>query len=198
VSHLSVREVKQAEELLNGVVPAFALAEQTFDELIRLIIAKADEAPPPSDVGAPPGLEDIMSMLQDEMKANEGLGIPCRPINVQLMTDWMRPGQGQGQGQGMAQAQAAQGQAQQGQEKARQLEKEARQSAQKALAEAKQQLAASQPPEAKARGEAWNKLASRLQKDLLQGRDNTPPEQYRQAIENYFKIISDSTSQAPK
>jgi len=198
VSHLSVREVKQAEELLNGVVPAFALAEQTFDELIRLIIAKMDEAPPPSDVGAPPGLEDIMSMLQDEMKANEGLGIPCRPINVQLMTDWMRPGQGQGQGQGMAQAQAAQGQAQQGQEKARQLEKEARQSAQKALAEAKQQLAASQPPEAKARGEAWNKLASRLQKDLLQGRDNTPPEQYRQAIENYFKIISDSTSQAPK
>ena len=76
------------------------------------------------------------------MKANEGLGIPCRPINVQLMTDWMRPGQGQGQGQGMAQAQAAQAQAQQGQEKARQLDKEARESAQKALAEAKQQLAA--------------------------------------------------------
>ena len=61
-----------------------------------------------------------------------------------------------------------------------------------------QQLAAAQPPEAKARSEAWNKLASRLQKDLLQGRDNTPPEQYRQAIENYFKIISDSTSQATK
>jgi hypothetical protein len=198
VSHLSAREVKQAEELLNGVVPAFALAEQTFDELMRLIIAKLDEAPAPTEAGAPPGLEDIMSMLQDEMKANEGLGIPCRPINVQLMTDWMRPGQGQGQGQGMAQAQAAQGQAQQGQEKAKQVEKEARQSAQKALAEAKQQLAASQPPEAKARGEAWNKLASRLQKDLLQGRDNTPPEQYRQAIENYFKIISDSTSQTTK
>ena len=59
VSHLSVREVKQAEELLNGVVPAFALAEQTFDELMRLIIAKMDEAPPPTDAGAPPGLEDI-------------------------------------------------------------------------------------------------------------------------------------------
>jgi hypothetical protein len=144
----------------------------------------------------PPGLEDILSLLQDEMKANEGLGIPCRPINVQLMTDWMRPGQGQGQGQGMAQAKAAQGQAQEGKAKAQQLEKEARQSAQKALAEAKQQLAAAQPAEAKARAEAWNKLASRLQKDLLQGRDNTPPEQYRQAIENYFKIISDSTIQA--
>jgi len=196
VSHLSVREVKQAEELLNGVVPAFALAEQTFDELMRLIIAKLDEAPAPTDAGMPPGLEDILSLLQDEMKANEGLGIPCRPINVQLMTDWMRPGQGQGQGQGMAQAQAAQGQAQEGKAKAQQLEKEARQSAQRALAEAKQQLAAAQPAEAKARAEAWNKLASRLQKDLLQGRDNTPPEQYRQAIENYFKIISDSTIQA--
>ena len=198
VSHLSVREVKAAEELLSGVVPAFALAEQTFDELMRLIIAKMDEAPAPTDAGQAPGLNDILSMLEDEMKAAENLGIPCRPLNIQLMTDWMKPGSGQGQGmgQGRAQAQAAQGQAQEAQEKAKQLEKDARQSAQKALAQAKEQLAAAQPAEARARTEAWNKLASRLQKDLLQGRDNTPPEQYRQAIENYFKIISDSTSQA--
>jgi hypothetical protein len=198
VSHLSVREVKAAEQLLNGVVPAFALAETTFDELMRLIIAKLDEAPPPSaGSGQPPGVEDIMAMLEDEMKAAEGLGIPCRPINVQLMTDWMKPGQNPGQGMGQAQAQAAQAQAQEGKAKAQQLEKQARESAQQALAEAKKQNVGPQTA-AKARTEAWNKLASRLQKDLLQGRDNTPPEQYRQAIENYFKIISDSTADAQK
>ena len=48
------------------------------------------------------------------------------------------------------------------------------------------------------RGSAWNKLGSRLQKDLLQGRDNTPPEQYRAAIDNYFKIISEQTSPVEK
>jgi hypothetical protein len=199
VSHLSVREVKAAETLLNGVVPAFALAETTFDELMRLIIAKLDEAPPPTAGGGqPPGVDELLALLEDEMKAQEGLGIPCRPINVQLMTDWMKPGQNPGQGMGRAQAQAAQAQAQEGKAKAEQLEKQARESAQKALAEAKKQNGASQTADAKARTEAWNKLASRLQKDLLQGRDNTPPEQYRQAIENYFKIISDSTADAQK
>jgi hypothetical protein len=197
VSQLSVRDVKAAEEILNGVVPAFALAENTFDELMRLIIAKLDEAPPPDSSGQmqPPGLEDLLALLEDEKRAAEGLGIPCRPINVSIMRDWMKPGQGQGQGMGRAQAQAAQAQAQEGKAKAQQLEKQARESAQKALAEARQN-GVTQTADAKARGEAWNKLVSKLQKDLLQGRDNTPPEQYRQAIENYFKIISESATDA--
>jgi hypothetical protein len=200
VSQLSVREVKAAEELLNAIVPAFALAEQTFDELMRLIIARLDEAPPPDSVGQAPGLNDLMALLEDEMKARDGLGIPCRPINIQLMTDWMRPGQNPGQGMGRAQAQAAQAQAQQGKAETERLEKQARESAQKALAEARKQneKVDDKGGTAKTRGEAWNKLVSRLQKDLLQGRDNTPPEQYRQAIENYFRIISESTAGAEK
>jgi flagellar biosynthesis/type III secretory pathway protein FliH len=115
------------------------------------------------------------------------------------MRDWMRPGSnpGQGMGMGQAQAQAAQAQAEQAKAETQRLAKEARQSAQKALAEARQNgKADASAGNARTRGEAWNKLASRLQKDLLQGRDNTPPEQYRQAIENYFKIISDSTADA--
>jgi hypothetical protein len=44
----------------------------------------------------------------------------------------------------------------------------------------------------------WNKLGSKLKKDLLQGRDNTPPEQYRSAIDNYFKIISEASDAAEK
>jgi hypothetical protein len=197
VSQLSVRDVKAAEEILNGVVPAFASAENTFDELMRLMIAKLDEAPPPSAVGSAPGLEDIMALLEDEKKAAEGLGIPCRPINVSIMKDWMRPSSNPGQGMGRAQAQAAQAQAQDAKSKARQLEKQARESAQKALTEARQNGTA-ENADAKARSEAWNKLVSKLQKDLLQGRDNTPPEQYRQAIENYFRVISESPSEGQK
>jgi hypothetical protein len=36
----------------------------------------------------------------------------------------------------------------------------------------------------------WNKLVSHLGDDLKQGRDKAPPEQYRQAIEQYFAQIS--------
>ena len=196
---LSVGDVKAAEEPLNAVVPAFALAEQTFDELMRLIIAKLDEAPAPNSVGQAPGLEAILALLEDEKKAAEGLGIPCRPINVALMTDWLKPGSNPGQGMGQAQAKAAQAQAQEAKAETERLAKQARESAQKALAEARKNDATDHASAGTSqRGEAWNKLVSRLQKDLLQGRDNTPPEQYRQAIENYFKIISDSTGELQK
>ena len=109
----------------------------------------------------------------------------------------MRPGSGSSQGMGMgrAQAQAAQAQAQEGKAQTEQLQKKARESAQKALAEARKQAAQNETSNPLPRGEAWNKLVSKLQKDLLQGRDNTPPEQYRAAIENYFKIISESVSE---
>ena len=135
-----------------------------------------------------------MAMLQDEMKACESLGIPCRPMNVTVVSDWMKPGNGQGTGQGQAQAKAAQAQSQQAKAEAERLEKQARASAQSALAAAKNP----QPsPDETANDRAvnhaagWNKLASKLQKDLLQGRDSTAPEQYRAAIENYFRAISE-------
>src|SRR5205814_8767373 len=37
----------------------------------------------------------------------------------------------------------------------------------------------------------WNTLVSQLGDELRQGRDNVPPEQYRQAIEQYFNTISE-------
>jgi hypothetical protein len=116
------------------------------------------------------------------------------------MTDWMKPGSGMGQGMGQAQAQAAQAQAQQAKSEAERLEKQARENARKAALAA---LKDGKAPEentvtAGNRGPAWNKLTSRLQKDLLQGRDNVPPEQYRDAIDNYFKIISEATIPAEK
>ena len=181
---------------MNGVVPAFALAEQTFDELMRLIIAKLEEAPAPSAPGEAPQLDALMAMLQDEMKACESLGIPCRPMNVTVNSDWMKPGSGMGQ----AQAQAAQAQAQKAKADAERLEKQARENAGKAAQAAikKDAVTIENPGATNNRDSAWNKLASRLQKDLLQGRDNTPPEQYRTAIDNYFKIISETTKPVEK
>ncbi len=36
----------------------------------------------------------------------------------------------------------------------------------------------------------WNTLGSRLEDTVRQGRGNTPPRQYRRAIERYFELIS--------
>ncbi|MES2571540.1 MAG: hypothetical protein V4710_15985, partial [Verrucomicrobiota bacterium] len=199
IDQLEKKETKAAGEMLNGIVPAFASAEQTFDELMRLIIAKLDEAPAPGAPGAAPELDAILAMLENEMKACENLGIPCRPMNVMTMTDWMKPGSAQGTAQGKAQGKAAQAQSQQAKAEA---EKQARESANKALAAARKNL--SMPEEnavaekAGTRAPAWNKLASRLQKDLLQGRENVPPEEYRAAIDSYFKAISETTRSVEK
>jgi hypothetical protein len=201
VEKLAAREVKPAGEILDKLPPTFEDAEKKFDNLMRLIIAELDKRPPPQagpDSGSDESLEDILAMLQDEAKACENLGIPCRPLNVTVMRDWMRPGSnpGQGMGMGRAQAQAAAAQAQEAQNATQRVQKQARDSAQKALAEAKKQRANLGPADStvsRTRSDAWNKLVSRLQKDLLQGRDNTPPEQYRAAIEAYFRIISEST-----
>ena len=199
VEKLAAREVKPAEEIINKLPPSFDEAEKHFDNLMRLLIAELDKAPPPQSPGGAGSLEDILAMLEDEAKASENLGIPCRPLNVSVMREWMQPNSnpGQGTGQGRAQAQAAAVQAQEGQDAAQRLAKQARQSAKKALAEAKKEKADFARVSGSAapgrQSEAWNKLASQLQKDLLQGRDNVPPEQYRAAIEAYFRIISETT-----
>jgi len=85
VGDLHNENTTEAGERLDAVVPAFALAETTFDELMRLIIAKLDEAPAPNAPGQPRSLDSILAMLQDEMKAEENLGIPCRPMNVAVI-----------------------------------------------------------------------------------------------------------------
>ena len=183
VEKLAAREPKPAEEIINKLPPSFDQAEKHFDKLMRLMIAELDKAPPPQSPGGA------------EAKACENLGIPCRPLNVSVMRDWMQPNSNPGQGR--AQAQAAAAQAQEGQDAAQRVAQQARQSAKKALGEAKKEKAdfahVSRDATPGKRSEAWNKLASQLQKDLLQGRDNVPPEQYRAAIEAYFRIISEST-----
>ncbi|MCC7373875.1 MAG: hypothetical protein IT581_04400 [Verrucomicrobiales bacterium] len=191
VNRLAETKTREASTNLVTVIPAFADAERTFDELIRLMIEKMDQAPPPDAPGQNKELEDLLAMLQDEMKAAESLGIPCRPINVSIMRDWMKPGSSPNPGMARAQAKQAQAQAQKAKAQSDRMQRQARDSAKKALADARGQSdAARSTGEVKSRGPAWNKLASTLDKDLLQGRDNTPPEQYRDAIESYFRTLS--------
>ena len=44
---------------------------------------------------------------------------------------------------------------------------------------------------------SWNTLVSQLGDEIRQGRDNSPPEQYRQAIEQYFTTISAKPEETP-
>ena len=40
----------------------------------------------------------------------------------------------------------------------------------------------------------WDTFVSRLRKDMAQGRGAVPPEEYREAIDMYFRSISESLS----
>jgi hypothetical protein len=186
--------VPKAYEHQSVATNAFARGEKQFDDLLHLIIAKIDAEPPPTDPGANKSLEQILAMLKEEQKACEKLGIPCRPINVQVLKDWMKPGSCSNPGS--AQARAAQTQAGQAKLKAEQTRKNA-----KDLVLAKiEELPKAEHVRAPKSGpkpppSSWNTLVSKLGDELRQGRDNVPPEQYRQAIEQYFSTIAEKPAE---
>ncbi len=195
---------EDAKPMETHLVTAFALAEERFDTLLNLIIAKLDEAPAPTaGGGSSPTLDDLLTMLENEKKAQEGLGIPCRPINVSVMKDWMKPSSGSMPGSSMAQAQAkaAQAQAAQAQKEADKLQKAANAKAKGMQAKYKRGERGGSGPNngiagPAAKKKSWNVLVSQLEKDILQGRDNVPPERYRNAIDSYFQRISESIPSA--
>ena len=169
---LSKKTVREAATHQTAATTAFATAEKQFDELLRLIIAKLDAAPPPTDPGANKSLEDLLAMLQDEQKACESLGIPCRPMNVSIMKDWLKSGSGSNAG--LAQARAAQNQARRAAEKTDRVSEQARKLAQKRASElAETQTGPTSGPKRPAK--SWNTLVSQLGDELRQGRDNVPP-----------------------
>ena len=186
---------ESALEMETHLVTAYSLAESSFDRLLNLMIEKMDESPAPSAPGANKSLDDLLTMLENEMKAQESLGIPNRPINVSLMTDWMKPESGSTPSNAMAQAQAkaAQAQAAQAKAEADRLQKAANAAAKALQAKHQGTMAggASQGTGPAAPKKSWNILVSQLEKDILQGRDSVPPEKYRDAINAYFQTIAD-------
>ena len=187
----SRKTVKEASVHQCQATNAFAKGEKQFDELLHLVIAKLDQAPPPTDPGQAKSLEQLLAQLQDEKKAAEKLGIPCRPLNVAIEKDWMKPGSGSRAQQARAQTRAAQQQSRQAADKLQKTRDQAKKSAAQRVAELKTVPAGpvSGPKHATA---SWNTIVSKLGDEIRQGRDNVPPEQYRQAIEQYFNTISES------
>jgi type II secretory pathway pseudopilin PulG len=214
VDALARKTLKDAVSRQEGASTAFAQAEAQFDDLLKLIVAKLDSAPPPDDPGENPTLDQMLAMLKEERKAAESLGIPNRPLNIQIMTDWLRqnsssqqagrgqqPG-GQRQSPGSrAQARSAQQQARDNAARAARASEQARRSAQGRAGELFQSSipAPGNTNEGgpKSPSNAWNTLASKLGEELRQGRDNVPPEQYRAAIEQYFNSISETVPASP-
>jgi len=170
---------------------SFEKAERIFDELLTLIDAVPGGQPCPPHALT---LEQLLAMLENEMKACEKLGAACRCLNVEANLDWPVSGNGNlGKGQGSeAQMQSAKAHAQQAKQ---QLDKLKEKMADAARQEAKRAASLIAPTGREAGdGERterdWNVLVSRLRDELMQGRDNVPPERYRQAIDSYFRRVS--------
>ncbi len=196
VDALDHKTVPEAASHEAQATNAFAIGEKQFDDLLHLIIAKLDAEPPPTDPLPNKTLEQIMAQLQEEQKACEKLGVPCRPINVQVLKDWMKPGSCDNPGS--AQAKAAQEQAKQAKAKAQKTQQNAKQlmlAQIEQLPKAEHVRAPKSGP--KPAPTSWNTLASKLGDELRQGRDNLPPEQYRQAIEQYFSTIAEEKAAEP-
>lgn len=187
---LSHKSVSQASGHQAAATNAFAKGEKQFDELLHLIIAKLDAEPPPSEPGQNKTLEQMLAELKEEQKACEKLGVPCRPLNVQVLKDWMKPGSCSNPSE--AQAKASEKEAKKAAQRAEQMRREAKRMAELRVEE----LPPVEHPRAKGAGPkppptSWNTLVSKLGDELRQGRDNVPPEQYRQAIEQYFTTIAE-------
>ena len=102
-----------------------------------------------------------------------------------------------------AQAKAAQAQAEQAKQEAERLQKQANAAAQAQLAKHNRGQGLGEGGGAGATGpeapkKSWNVLVSKLEKDILQGRDNVPPEKYREAINAYFQTIADKVPTATR
>jgi hypothetical protein len=113
------------------------------------------------------------------------LGIPQRPSNLQVIGDWLRPGNnGMGGGGRMALNQIRQN----NQQARQRLDRAYQRAIARALKEAAAKRNVEIPKPTKLSD--WNRLVSQLGDDLRQSRDKAPPEQYRRAIEQYFSQIS--------
>ena len=210
---LNQPDIPEAADHQADATNAFEKAEKQFDEILQMIADKQDQAPPPSSPGgSPPSLEDMLTMLKNEQKLAEQLGLSGRPLNVSIMRDWMNPSSSSGGGQSQASGRAAQQQANAAQRQANNAQRQGRGQRNRGnnFGRGRARGAGRGPaqfdPNADGEGEpgepvgagprapveSWNTLVSKLGDEIRQGRDNVPPEQYRQAIEHYFEQISET------
>jgi hypothetical protein len=174
---------------------ALVKAEQLYDEMIKLAIQEMDKLPvqdPIANLLDDPTLDELLAQLEQELPLEELLGVPPRQSNLQIVSDWLRPGgnisMGGRGGQWMMQ------QFRNDDLRARQrLDRAYRRAVARALKESTSSRKIAIPKQTKLSD--WNRLVSRLNDDVGQGRDKAPPEQYRRAIEQYFAQISKAVAE---
>jgi hypothetical protein len=175
---------------------ALVKAEKLYDELMKLAITELDKLPvqdPIASLLEDPTLDELLAQLEQELPLQELLGIPNRPSNLRIIGDWMKPGNGGGGGMRQIAMNQMRQQDKRSQEK---LKKAYQQAIARALKETTPKRTEKVAKSTKLSD--WNKLVSHLGDDLKQGRDKAPPEQYRQAIEQYFAQISRAVAEQEK
>src|SRR5690606_19925199 len=158
---------------------ALEKAEQAYDEMIQLAIQEMDKLPvqdPGSNLRDDPTLDELLAQLEQEQPIAELLGIPPRPTNLRLVDEWLLRARKLAMS-----ARSRQWMQQQMQRDNRmsqwQLDQAYRRAIARALKEAKSTKKIARPKATKLSD--WNRLVSELDKDVGQGRDKAPPEQYR-------------------
>ena len=185
---------EQAEESLRAQLAAgrsFADAEKLFDELLTLMEAELAKQPPGTSPPPLPSLEQLLAMLEDEAQACEKLGLAAMLTNLMIQGDLMMPGNGEGGGGGSGKAPSMSSMARQlAEARAQAARAHAKRAAEQMQRIGEQTVPNVELPVPAGSQRDWAKLVSKLRKDFKQTRGNEPPEQYRKAIDNYFKTIS--------
>jgi hypothetical protein len=181
-------QLPRATQRQKAASDALTSAEKAYDEMMRLAIQELDKLPvqdPVADLLDDPTLDELLAQLEQELPIEELLGIPQRPSNLQIIGDWLRPGNnGMGGGGRIALNQMRQN----NQQMRQRLDRAYQRAIARALKEATAKRNVEIPKPTKLSD--WNRLVSQLGDDLRQSRDKAPPEQYRRAIEQYFAQIS--------
>lgn len=183
-----------------------AAAADAWKAMINLIaeeMRKNPPKPPPAPDPSTPNLDDLMALMDKEMSDFDDFGLPKWSSNIEIITDWQK--QCSSPARGMMPVPSPTGAMRAAQERERALEKEAAkaQQAANAQARARAERQASEKTQSDADGSAagkdtntaaarrndWNRLPSELNKDLRQQNDHPPPEEYRRAVETYFRRI---------
>lgn len=205
-------------------VGGFTEAEKKFDELLALVEDFASKQPvsapqsQPAEITLEERLARLIASLQEEADACQKLGAVVRS-NIQVNNDWAGPGadgaggSGRGQdGSGQSTADTSAGSesgrpdgASQRSEylSAAAAAKLSEHEASRSLASAMARKRSEEGPPGQqragstgvsAQGRDWDVLVSKLGDAMRQAHDTTPPEQYRAAIDAYFRNIAGQIS----
>ncbi|MEM8946128.1 MAG: hypothetical protein AAGD11_13220 [Planctomycetota bacterium] len=188
-------QLSRATSRQQSALEALELAGSLYDEMVEEAIKELDQLPVQDPIASlldDPTLDDLLRELEREVPIEEALGIPARPSNLQIMSDWLRPGGDNDLMTGGNRRMMMEQMRRQQELRQRQLEQAYRRAVARALDEAEAEDLVKDMPKLARETSDWNRLASQLEDDLRQGRDKAPPERYRRAIEQYFRQVSGS------